>query len=106
MCDHHNRDDNGATTASANCSLIERRDLVKASVAAGLAAGAAILLRMLPNLAPVLDRAGSGAWEDMWRVAPPLAAVALALKALGIRPRGASVQNKHCRGLSPITRLG
>jgi hypothetical protein len=43
-------------------------------------------LRILRNIAPVLDRAGSGAWADMWRVAPPLAAVASALKALGIRP--------------------
>jgi hypothetical protein len=39
------------------------------------------MLRMLPHLAPVLDRAGSGAWADMWRVAAPLAAIALALKA-------------------------
>ncbi|MGE0129048.1 MAG: peroxiredoxin family protein [Blastocatellales bacterium] len=45
------------------------------------------MLRILRNIAPVLDRAGSGAWADMWRVAPPLAAVALALKALRIRPR-------------------
>lgn len=44
------------------------------------------MLRMLRNIAPVLDRAGSGAWADMWRVAPPLAALALALKALHIRP--------------------
>lgn len=43
MCDHHNRDENGTATASANCSLIERRDIVKAGVAAGLAAGAAAL---------------------------------------------------------------
>ena len=43
--------------------------------------------RMLRNLAPALDRAGSGAWADLWRVAPPLAAIALALKALGVRPR-------------------
>lgn len=41
-------------------------------------------LRMLRNIAPVLDRAGRGAWADMWRVAPPLAAIALALKALHI----------------------
>ena len=47
------------------------------------------MLRMLRNLAPVLDRAGSGAWGDMWRVAPPLAAFALALKALRVRPRRA-----------------
>jgi len=46
-------------------------------------------LRMLRNLAPVLDRAGCGAWGDMWRVAPPLAAIALALKALRVRPRRA-----------------
>ena len=46
-------------------------------------------LRMLRNLAPVLDRAGSGAWRDMWLVAPPLAAIALALKALGVGPRRA-----------------
>jgi thiol-disulfide isomerase/thioredoxin len=44
-------------------------------------------LRMLRNLAPALDRAGRGAWADMWRVAPPLAAIALALKTLRIRPR-------------------
>ena len=44
------------------------------------------MLRMLRNIAPVLDRAGSGAWADMWRVAPPLAAIALALKALHVRP--------------------
>lgn len=43
------------------------------------------MLRILRNIAPVLDRAGSGAWADMWRVAPPLAAIALALKALRIR---------------------
>lgn len=45
------------------------------------------ILRMLRNIPPVLDRAGSGAWADMWRVAPPLAAIALALKALRVRPR-------------------
>jgi len=44
------------------------------------------MLRMLRNIAPVLDRAGSGAWIDMWRVAPPLAALALALKRLHIGP--------------------
>ncbi len=43
-------------------------------------------LRMLPNIAPALDRAGSGAWADMWRAAPPLAAIALALKVLRVRP--------------------
>ena len=42
--------------------------------------------RMLRNIAPALDRAGSGAWSDMWRVAPPLAAIALVFKALHPRP--------------------
>jgi thiol-disulfide isomerase/thioredoxin len=45
-------------------------------------------LRILRNVAPVLDRAGSGAWADMWRAAPPLAATAFVLKALHVRPRG------------------
>jgi hypothetical protein len=55
----------------------------------------AATLRMIPDVAPVLDRAGRGAWSDMWRVAPPLAAMAWALKALprpsawGLTPSGA-----------------
>jgi hypothetical protein len=44
------------------------------------------MLRFLRNVAPVLDRAGSGAWADMWRAVPPLAAVAFALKVLRVRP--------------------
>lgn len=44
------------------------------------------MLRILRHIAPALDRAGKGAWADMWRVAPPLAAVAVALKAFGARP--------------------
>jgi thiol-disulfide isomerase/thioredoxin len=43
-------------------------------------------LRMLRNIAPVLDRAGAGAWRDMWLAAPPLAFMAYALKTLHIRP--------------------
>ena len=45
------------------------------------------MLRLLRNIAPVLDRAGGGAWRDMWRVAPPLAAMAFVLKSLRIRPK-------------------
>jgi hypothetical protein len=45
------------------------------------------MIRTLKYIAPVLDRAGKGAWPDMWRVAPPLAAIALGLKLLGVRPR-------------------
>lgn len=44
------------------------------------------MLRMLRNIAPVLDRAGGGAWKDMWLVAPPLAAIAFALKTFGVGP--------------------
>lgn len=43
-------------------------------------------LRMLRNIAPVLDRAGNGAWADMWRAASPLAAIAFLLKALHVDP--------------------
>jgi hypothetical protein len=52
-------------------------------------------LRILRNIAPVLDRAGRSAWADMWRVAPPLAAVALAFKALRIRPRQAATSDNR-----------
>ena len=44
-------------------------------------------IRFMRNVAPVLDRAGGGAWSDMWRATPPLAAVAFAIKTLGIGPR-------------------
>ncbi len=45
------------------------------------------MLRLLRNVAPVLDRAGGGAWGDMWRAAPPMAAMAFALKTLRVRPQ-------------------
>ncbi len=45
------------------------------------------ILRQLRNVAPVLDRAGGGAWGDMWRAVPPMAAIAFALKTLRIGPR-------------------
>ena len=48
--------------------------------------GVVPILRQLRNVAPALDRAGGGAWRDMWRVAPPMAATAFALKVLRIRP--------------------
>jgi hypothetical protein len=57
------------------------------------------MLRMIRNLAPVLDRAGSGAWADMWRVAPPLAAIAFALKALGVQPHRKNMRRKPCRSV-------
>jgi thiol-disulfide isomerase/thioredoxin len=54
-------------------------------------------LRILRNIAPVLDRAGRGAWADMWRVAPPMAAIALALKLLGVRPTPRPADNNATR---------
>ena len=45
------------------------------------------MLRLLRYIAPVLDRAGGGAWRDMWRAAPPMAAIAFAFKVLRVRPR-------------------
>ena len=44
------------------------------------------MIRFMRDVAPVLDRAGGGAWGDMWLVAPPMAATAFALKTLRIRP--------------------
>ncbi len=38
-------------------------------------------------IALVLDRAGSGAWRDMWRVAPPMAAAAWLLRVLRLQAR-------------------
>ncbi len=44
------------------------------------------MIRLMRNIAPVLDRAGGGAWREMWLVAPPMAAMAFALKVLRVRP--------------------
>ncbi|MGD9967569.1 MAG: peroxiredoxin family protein [Hyphomonadaceae bacterium] len=45
------------------------------------------MLRMMGDIAPVLTRAGAGAWSDMWRVAPPLALVAALLSPFNRRAR-------------------
>ncbi len=50
------------------------------------------MLRLLRDVAPVLDRAGDGAWGDMWRAAPPMAAMALSLKLLRVRPKKPGAQ--------------
>ncbi len=50
------------------------------------------MLRFMSYVAPVLDRAGSGAWSEMWRVAPPMAAMAFVLKSLRVRPRKPNAQ--------------
>lgn len=45
------------------------------------------MLRMMGDIAPVLNRAGAGAWSDMWRVAAPLALVAALLSPFRRRAR-------------------
>ena len=50
------------------------------------------MLRFLRDVAPVLDRAGRGAWADMWRAASPMAAMAFALKILRVRPPNPGAQ--------------
>lgn len=45
------------------------------------------MLRMMGDIAPVLNRAGAGAWSDMWRVAAPLALVAALLSPFNRRAR-------------------
>lgn len=52
------------------------------------------LLGMLPYGVPVFDRAGDGAWLDMWRVAPPLAFLGFIQKALRVGPRGVHVRSR------------
>lgn len=63
-----------AVTSGRALRRLESGGLVKAMV------------RMTPHVAPVMDRAGRGAWADLWRVAPPLAALAPLLKVLRVRP--------------------
>ena len=38
-------------------------------------------------VAPVLDRAGRGAWRDLWKVAPPMAAAGFLMRLLRLTPR-------------------
>ena len=56
--------------------------------------GLLTMMRIVRNVAPTLDRAGSGAWGDMWRAALPMAAMAFAFKALRIRPSKPRAQPK------------
>ncbi len=44
------------------------------------------LLRTWRHIGPSLDKGGNGAWADFWRIAPPVTAMAFALKLLGVRP--------------------
>jgi hypothetical protein len=45
--------------------------------------------RSMRNIPTVLDRAGKGAWADMWRVAPPMTATAFLLRLAGLGRSGA-----------------
>ena len=45
------------------------------------------MLSMLPYGVRVFDRAGDGAWLDMWRVAPPVAFLGFLQKVLRVGPR-------------------
>jgi len=45
------------------------------------------MLKMIRFFPGALDRAGRGAWADMWRTVPPLAATAWLLKVLGLSSR-------------------
>ena len=40
-------------------------------------------------IAPVLDRAGSGAWRDIWLAVPPMAAIAYLTRLFRLVPKGA-----------------
>lgn len=53
------------------------------------------MMRMMRHVAPVLDRAGAGAWGDLWRVAPPIALAAKLLSFIGIRPRARPALSAH-----------
>ena len=44
------------------------------------------LLRTWRHIGPSLDKGGDGAWADFWRIAPPVTAMAFALKLLGVGP--------------------
>jgi hypothetical protein len=74
---------NDTEALAAALSAVVAGDVPRHSTSGGVVRP---MLRMLRHIAPALDRAGKGAWADMWRVAPPLAALALVLKALGLRP--------------------
>ncbi len=45
------------------------------------------MMRMFRYLPPVLDRAGGGAWRDMWMAMPPVAMTGSALKMMGVGRR-------------------
>jgi hypothetical protein len=59
---------NDTAALSATLDAVVTKSLLRRTQSGGIFKP---MLRMLRYIAPVLDRAGSGAWADMWRVAPP-----------------------------------
>ena len=66
-----------AITAGKALRRLQSRDLVRP------------MLKMLPYGVRVFDRAGKGAWLDMWRAAPPVAFLGFLLKTLRVGPKSA-----------------
>ncbi len=64
-----------AITAAKALRRLQSRDLVRP------------MLKMLPYGVRVFDRAGDGAWLDMWRSAPPVAFLGFLFKTLRVGPR-------------------
>jgi thiol-disulfide isomerase/thioredoxin len=93
---------NDTQALAAALEAVVRRRLPQPSESGGVLKPT---FRMLRNIAPVLDRAGAGAWVDMWLVAPPLAMMAFALKVLHIRPfRHSPSGSPETAGAAPGTR--
>ncbi len=65
----------GAVASGTVLSRLQSRDTVRS------------MFSMLPYGVRVFDRAGKGAWLDMWRVAPPVAILGFLLKTLRVGPR-------------------
>jgi thiol-disulfide isomerase/thioredoxin len=93
---------NDAQALAAALEAVGRRQMPRPTESGGVLKPT---LRMLRNIAPVLDRAGAGAWADMWLVAPPLTLMAFALKVLHIRPfrNSSSSSRPAAAGAAPGT---
>lgn len=69
-------------------------DAIKAGLPLRRAESRGLFRPMWPTvryIAPVLDRAGSGAWRDMWLAVPPMAAMAYLVRLFGLVPAEARV---------------
>ena len=75
---HWASDKNGLGKALA--SVVEGKPLRRTQSVGTMAA----MMRMLRYLPAVLDRAGKGAWRDLWLGMPPIAMAGTAVKMLGM----------------------